>query len=265
MDTSAPIGVFDSGIGGLSVWKELVKELPLESIVYVADSANAPYGTKSKAFITGRSRKIARFLIEQHCKLIVVACNTATGAAISALRREFNVPFVGVEPAVKPAAMASKTGHVGILATARTFRGEHFQRSIGLYGSSVELHVQIGTGLVERVEQGLIQTHETRKLLEDYLLPMVEDGIDQLVLGCTHYPFLISVIQEILPAGITIIDPSPAVARQTRKVLEQNSGLCGSSNVPRYQFCTTGDPAGLLAVSGSLTGLINPEVQVIAL
>ncbi|TSA38664.1 MAG: glutamate racemase [Porphyromonadaceae bacterium] len=254
METSAPIGVYDSGIGGLSVWNELRKELSAESMIYVADSANAPYGTKSRSFITGRSREITRFLIDQGCKLIVVACNTATGAAITTLRREFNLPFVGVEPAVKPAAMKSKTGHVGVLATAQTFKGEHFKRSIGLFAHSVELHERAGTGLVELIENGMIDSPETKELLIKYLIPMVEQGIDQLVLGCTHYPFLIPIIQGILPAGIRIIDPAPAVARQTRKVLEEHKGLNSKLSVVGYRFYTTGDPASLSRVLEQLTG-----------
>jgi len=223
-------------------------------MIYVADSAHSPYGTKSKSFITGRSREITRFLIDQGCKLIVIACNTATGAAITTLRREFNLPFVGVEPAVKPAAMESKTGHIGVLATAQTFKGEHFKRSMGLYAYSVELHERAGTGLVELIENGMINSPETKELLIKYLLPMVEQGIDQLVLGCTHYPFLIPIIQGILPAGIRIIDPAPAVARQTRKVLEEHNGLNTSSEVIGYQFYTTGDTEGLSKVMAQLTG-----------
>ncbi|MCX6224621.1 MAG: glutamate racemase [Bacteroidia bacterium] len=255
MDTAAPIGVFDSGIGGLSVWNELVREIPDESIIYVADSAHAPYGTKSRSFITRRSRAITRFLTDQGCKLIVVACNTATGAAITTLRREFNVPFIGVEPAVKPAAMESKTGHIGVLATAQTFKGEHFKRSIRLYTHSVEVHEKAGTGLVELIENGMIDSPETRELLVKYLMPMVEQGIDQLVLGCTHYPFLIPVIQEILPAGIRIIDPAPAVARQTRKVLEEQNGLNSSYrlSVVDYQFFSTGDSGKLSRALEQLT------------
>lgn len=254
MDNAAPIGVFDSGIGGLSVWNELVREMPVESIIYVADSANAPYGTKSRSFITDRSRVIARFLIDQGCKVIVVACNTATGAAISTLRHEFNLPFIGVEPAVKPAARLSKTGHIGVLATAQTFKGEHFKRSLGLYAQTVELHERAGTGLVELIEKGQIDFPETRELLAKYLLPMVNQGIDQLVLGCTHYPFLIPVIKKILPAGIRIIDPSPAVARQTRKVLEENNGLNTMSPVAGYRFFCTGDTEQFSRVLTQLTG-----------
>ena len=254
MDTSAPIGVFDSGTGGLSVWTELVSELPHESMIYVADSVHAPYGTKTRSFITDRSSAITTFLTGQGCKLIVVACNTATGAAITTLRREFNIPFIGVEPAVKPAAMESKTGHIGVLATAQTFKGEHFKRSIGLYADSVELHVRAGTGLVELIENGMIDSPETKELLIKYLMPMVDKGIDQLVLGCTHYPFLIPVIREILPAGIRIIDPAPAVARQTRKVLEESNGLNSRLSVIGYQFYSTGDTGKLRSAIAQFAG-----------
>jgi glutamate racemase len=262
MDSSKPIGVFDSGIGGLSVWNELIREIPNESMIYVADSANAPYGTKSRGFITGRSREITRFLISQGCKLIVVACNTATGAAITDLRREFNLPFIGVEPAVKPAAMESKTGHIGILATAQTFKGEHFKRSIGLYADSVELHEMVGTGLVELIENGMVDSPETRALLIRYLLPMIERGIDHLVLGCTHYPFLIPVIREILPSGIRIIDPAPAVARQTRKVLEKQDLLNPRLSVNGYRFYTTGEPEKFSRVLEQLTGEAHHVIQI---
>lgn len=253
MITSAPIGVFDSGIGGLSVWNELVREIPGESVIYVADSANAPYGTKSRSFITARSSAISNFLIDHGCKIIVVACNTATGAAITALRKEFDIPFIGVEPAVKPAALASMTGHIGVLATAQTFKGEHFKRSIKLYSHTVEVHERAGTGLVELIESGRMDSAETKELLKQYLIPMVEKGIDQLVLGCTHYPFLIPIIREILPAGINVIDPAPAVARQTKKVLEINGGLNGVSAVSQYQFYTTGSPENLSLILNQLT------------
>jgi glutamate racemase len=260
MNAFSPIGVFDSGIGGLSVWKELASMLPGESMIYLADSAHAPYGTKSKKYITERSRVITSFLVDKGCKLIVVACNTATGAAISALRREFDVPFIGVEPAVKPAALASKTGHIGVLATARTFKGEHFKRTSGMFAGAVEVHVQAGTGLVELIEAGLLKSRETHDLLEQYLRPMIDSGIDQLVLGCTHYPFLIPMIRNILPAGVNIIDPAPAVARQTRKVLENFSGLNPGPNSPVYQFFTTGDPGPLELILKQVAGNQCAEV-----
>jgi glutamate racemase len=261
MDAPEPIGVFDSGIGGLSVWNQLVKEIPDEQIIYVADSANTPYGTKSRAFITRRSREISRFLIGQGCKLIVVACNTATGAAITVLRREFDVPFIGVEPAVKPAARESKTGHIGVLATAQTFKGEHFKRSIGLFSQSVEVHERAGSGLVDLIEKGMLDTPETRELLKRYLSPMIDQGIDQLVLGCTHYPFLIPAIRDILPPGIRIIDPAPAVARQTRRVLEEQNGLNTVLPVIGNRFYTTGDPGILSKMIALLTGEMYPVTR----
>jgi glutamate racemase len=254
MDISAPIGVFDSGIGGLSVWNQLVREIPGESVIYVADSAHAPYGNKSRKFIIGRSRMITAFLIGQGCKLIVVACNTATGAAITQLRREFDIPFIGVEPAVKPAARDSKTGHIGVLATSQTFRGEHFKRSIGLFAQSVQLHERAGNGLVELIENGNMDSEEVRLLLLQYLLPMVDQGIDQLVLGCTHYPFLIPMIAEILPPDVRIIDPAPAVARQTRKVLEEHHSIHDGGGKPEYHFYTTGDPGRLANAILRFTG-----------
>jgi glutamate racemase len=247
MQTSASIGVFDSGIGGLSVWKELVDQLPNESTIYVADSAHAPYGTKTKKYIQDRSRAITRFLLDQDCKLIVVACNTATGAAISKLRKEFEVPFIGVEPAIKPAALASRSGHIGVLATVQTFRGEHFKRTSGLYANQVSVHVQAGTGLVELIEAGKIESEETSTLLHSFLDPMIQSGVDQLVLGCTHYPFLIPVIRKIIPTGMVVIDPAPAVARQTKRVLE-HTGLLNNSRVQTgHRFLTTGDPDSMRA------------------
>jgi glutamate racemase len=262
MTTLDPIGVFDSGIGGLSVWNELVKEIPNESLIYFADSANAPYGTKSKEFIVGRSRAITEYFVDRGCKLVVMACNTATGSAISTLRREFSIPFVGVEPAIKPAAMDSKTGHIGVLATAQTFKGEHFMRSIQLFGQSVEVHETVGTGLVELIEEGMVQSRQTRDLLNRYLKPMIDQRIDHLVLGCTHYPFLIPVLREILPEGIQIVDPAPAVARQTRKVLTDMGVLNPGISAPAFRFLTTGEPLFLSDVITQITGEHHQVTQV---
>jgi glutamate racemase len=242
MEKSGSIGVFDSGIGGLSVWKELRLVLPNESTLYISDSAHAPYGTKTRKYIQDRSRSLTRHLIEQGCKIIVVACNTATGAAISKLRQEFDVPFIGVEPAIKPAALASKSGHIGVLATVQTFKGEHFRRTSGLYADKVRVHVQAGTGLVELIESGRLDSEETLNLLHSFLDPMVEAGVDQLVLGCTHYPFLIPVIRAFIPKTVTVIDPAPAVARQTKRVLEHHGILLKQKAESRHVFLTTGDP-----------------------
>jgi glutamate racemase len=258
MDTRASIGIFDSGIGGLTVWNQLVSELPNESMLYVADSEHAPYGNKPSHYILDRSRTITRFLIGQGCKLVVVACNTATGAAISRLREEFNVPFVGVEPAIKPAASHTKTGHIGILATEQTFKGEHFTRSMGIFSRTVEVEVRVGAGLVELIESGKIRSDETRELLIRYLEPMLSKNIDQLVLGCTHYPFLIPLIRELIPDSVAIIDPAPAVAKQTRRVLEDNCGLTECSSPPSLTFFSTGDPAILAGAITVLSGINLP-------
>lgn len=257
MDKRHIIGVFDSGVGGLSVWRELIRELPGESFLYVADNLYAPYGNKPRDFIIERSQVISRFLIGQGAGLIVVACNTATGAAISRLRQEFPIPFVGVEPAVKPAALESATGHIGVLATAQTFNGEHFQRTFRLYSRSVKVHVRAGDGLVELVEGGMARSDEARALLESYLGPMIEVGIDHLVLGCTHYPFLIPVIREILPPGVQIIDSAPAVARQARRVLEVSGLAIESFDKTPNRFYTTGDTTPLSRMLESL-GLNSP-------
>jgi glutamate racemase len=254
MDSAAPIGVFDSGIGGLTVFKEIAAVLPHESMIYIADSGFAPYGTRTKQYITTRSRLLTRYLLDQGCKLIVLACNTATGASISTLRKEFPVPFIGVEPAIKPAVLASKSGHVGVLATEQTFKGEHFKRTSERFNGSAQVHVQAGNGLVELIESGRSESEEARTLLERYLTPMIRAGVDQLVLGCTHYPFLIPLINKMIPSGVTVIDPAPAVARQTRKVLESSGGINEGKGQPEYTFFTTGDPVQLEAMVQQVAG-----------
>ena len=175
--------------------------------------------------------------------MVVVACNTATGAAISSLREDYAVPFIGVEPAVKPAALESYTGHIGVLATQQTFQGEHFQRTAGIFATQVEVHVQPGDGLVELIEEGMTRPHKISQLLHEYLLNLVSHNIDQLVLGCTHYPFLIPMIEEILPSTVTIHDPAPAVARQAMNVLEELGLQQEAGNAVELTYYTTGDVA----------------------
>lgn len=250
MSKSAPIGVFDSGVGGLSVVRQLVERLPLESIVYYADSKHAPYGSKSPGDVMQYAEDISEELIRQDAKLIVVACNTATGIAIHHLRKQYNIPFIGMEPAVKPAAKRSKTGKIGVLATANTFEADHFNQTRNQYANHVEIFMTVGHGLVELVEAGKSKSDNARKLLEDYLIPMLEEGIDQLVLGCTHYPFLISLIREILPKNIKIHDPAPAVARQTKRVLKEMGLLKTGNEKPEYRFLSSGDDKVLLELAG---------------
>lgn len=236
--SAQPIGIFDSGIGGLSVWKEIHQLLPNESSVYLADSMNAPYGEKPKDRIIGFSIKNTELLLEQDCKLIVVACNTATTNAISLLRERYPVPFIGIEPATKPAAVQTKTKKIGILATKGTLASELFLQTSSKYRGSVEIIETIGTGLVPIIESG--QLEDARPLLEEYLIPMIEHGVDSIVLGCTHYPFLKPVIRSIVPDSVTIVDSGAPVARQTKKVLESTGMLCGS-HPSSHRFYTNSD------------------------
>ena len=215
----ATIGFFDSGVGGVSVWHEVVKRLPHYVTLYVADNAHCPYGPRPPEQVQHFSRGIARFLIDRGAKLIVVACNTASAAALASLREEFDVPFVGMEPAVKPASQQTETGHIGILATKGTASGDLFRDTSERYAIGATVHIQIGEGLVERVEAGQAYLPETEELLRQYLQPMIDSNVDQVVLGCTHYAFLLPVIRRIVPEGVAVIDPGTAVARQVERVV----------------------------------------------
>ena len=235
----APIGVFDSGVGGLSVLHALRELLPNEDIIYVADQAFTPYGKRSKSEIQNRSVAISKWLIEQGCKLIVVACNTATTNAIVQLRESFQVPFVGIEPAIKPAALGSKTGVVGVLATEGTLSSKLFQNTAQDHAKDIEVISQIGHGLVALVESGKATSPEAEKQLKNDLAPMLEKPIDHLVLGCTHYPFLKETLQRILPKNVTIVDCSNAVAKQTHRLLKQHLLLQNSTGNTSYYSTTT--------------------------
>jgi glutamate racemase len=224
MTNSAPIGLFDSGIGGTSIWKEIHTLLPNEDTIYLADSKNAPYGQKSKEEIIALSKKNTEFLLNQNAKLIVVACNTATTNAIKELRASYDVPFIGIEPAIKPAAKKSETNTIGILATKGTLNSELFSRSVLNYPST-KIIEQVGLGLVQLIEEGKMDSNEMTDLLKNALQPMVEANIDYLVLGCSHYPYLIPQIKKIIPKHIKIIDSGEAVARQTKNILTENNLL----------------------------------------
>jgi glutamate racemase len=220
----APIGIFDSGVGGLSVFRAIRQELPQEAIVYLADQAHVPYGLRSLEEVRDFSAGITRFLIAQGCQLIVVACNTASAAALHDLRKSFpDISFVGMEPAVKPAAEYTQTGVVGVLATPATFQGALYSSVVERFASGVVLLQDTCPGLVGQIETGQLDTPETRNILEQALLPMLEQRIDTIVLGCTHYPFVIPLIQEIAGPAVRVIDPAPAVARQAKRVLDQRN------------------------------------------
>lgn len=217
-----PIGLFDSGIGGTSIWKEIHSILPNEETIYLSDSKYAPYGEKSKEEIIALSIKNTEYLLNHNCKIIVVACNTATTNAIDYLREHYNIPFIGIEPAIKPASIITKSNRIGILATKGTLNSKLFEQTLSKIDTNIEIIEKIGEGLVSLIERGLINSEDMHQLLTSYLQPMIKNQIDCLVLGCTHYPYLIPKIKEIIGNGITIIDSSKAVARQTKNILQQH-------------------------------------------
>ncbi|MGB1448647.1 MAG: glutamate racemase [Flavobacteriaceae bacterium] len=234
-----PIGFFDSGIGGMSLLPAVAQLLPNESIKYIADHRYAPYGNKSSKLVLSRARLITEQLIQWNCKLIVVACNTATTQIIDQLRQEYPVPFVGIEPAIKPAAATTTNGIVGILATKGTLTSELYQQSIAAYGSNISVIEQIGEGLVACVEAGAIEDETSMTLLKTHLTPLLDQNIDTLILGCTHYPFLKKSIEKLLPASITIIDNSAAIALQIKRLLEKENALAHQGLEKQQHFYST--------------------------
>ena len=239
----APIGIFDSGLGGISVWQALHDALPNESLIYLGDGARCPYGTRSRQEVRDFTFEAVGRLLTEGCKMIVVACNTATAVAIKELRESYpNIPFVGLEPAVKPAALTTKSGVIGVLATKRSLEGDHFRRAEEKYGSEVRILKAVGEGFVEAVENNLEHTSETEDMVRRVVEPLVAQGVDKLVLGCTHYPFLRSVIERVAGDGVEIIDSSEAVARRVANLLDEN-GIRAEQSKAEYQFLTFADEA----------------------
>lgn len=232
--TNNSIGIFDSGLGGLSICKEIIQLLPNESTIYLADSKNAPYGEKSKEEIIEFSIKNTELLLSLGCKLIVVACNTATTNAISVLRSKYDVPIIGIEPAIKPAALITKTGRIGVLATKGTLSSDLFLSTSSQF-EDVEIIETEGKNLVRLIEAGKLE--DTRPLLKEYLLSMIDKGVDNIVLGCSHYPFLIPLIREIIPIEINVIDSGEAVAKHTKNRLFKHNLLSENQDV-KNQFYT---------------------------
>jgi len=230
------IGVFDSGVGGISILKEITTLLPYENTIYLADSLNAPYGQKPKEKILEFSIKNTELLINKGCKIVVVACNTATTNAIAVLRQNYNIPFIGIEPAIKPAALQTKTNAIGILATKGTLSSELFHKTSQKFTEGIQVIERIGEGIVPLIEAGKINSEEMTILLKKYLNPMLDANIDYLVLGCSHYPFLIPTIKEIIGSDITIIDSGEAVARQTKSILTKHRLLNSSTTTPQHQL-----------------------------
>lgn len=252
----APIGIFDSGVGGLSVLRALRAQLPHESILYVADQGHVPYGSRPLEEVRAFSVAITRFLIEQGAKMIIVACNTASAAALHHLRATFTpIPFVGMEPAVKPAAEQTRSGVVGVLATPATFQGELYASVVERFASNVKLLQDTCPGLVRQIEKGALNDAATRTILEHALCPMLAQGMDTVVLGCTHYPFVIPLIQQIVGPEVRVIDPAPAVARQAARVLAEARLNAPPATPATLRAFTSGDPTSFAAMAQRLLNL----------
>ncbi len=238
MKKNSPIGVFDSGVGGSSIWQEIHKLLPFENVIYLADSKNAPYGNKSAEEITALSIKNVEKLLELGCKIIVVACNTATTNAISTLRENYAIPIIGIEPAIKPAAIKTAAKSIGILATKGTLSSVLFSRTTREFTKDISVVEIIGEGLVPLIEAGNLDGPEMVELLKKHTKPMIEANVDYIVLGCSHYPYIIPQLKKILPENVKIIDSGEAVARQTKTVLQSLNLLREENTKPTLQFFT---------------------------
>ncbi|WP_405120263.1 glutamate racemase [Pseudomonas leptonychotis] len=250
----APIGVFDSGVGGLSVLREIRTLLPNESLLYIADSGHVPYGEKSPEFIRERCRVLAEFLLAQGAKALVLACNTATVAGVAELRERYpQLPLVGMEPAVKPAAAATTSGVVGVLATTGTLKSAKFAALLDRFASDVRVITQPCPGLVEQIEAGELDSAATRELLQGFVAPLLAEGCDTLILGCTHYPFIKPLLRSLVPESISLIDTGPAVARQVQRLLADHDLLANGTAQPT-QFWSSGEPQALQQVLPLLWG-----------
>ena len=244
--SQSPIGIFDSGVGGISVLRAIREQMPEEFVIYFGDQEHIPYGPRPMEQIRSFSEAITNFLLAQDAKIIIVACNTASAAALRYLRETFpEIHFVGMEPAVKPAAEHTHTGKVGVLATPATFQGAWYASVVERFAHGVELFQNTCPGLVQEIEQGNLSGAETRQILEGALRPMLEKNIDTVVLGCTHYPLVIPLIQAIVGESVRVIDPAPAVARQTRRLLETKGLKSASGSKGEMKFYTSGEPEKL--------------------
>ncbi|HMR98918.1 MAG TPA: glutamate racemase [Anaerolineales bacterium] len=252
---NSPIGIFDSGIGGLSVLRAIRRLMPGESIIYFGDQIHIPYGPRPMEQIGRFSEAITNFLIQQQAKIVVVACNTASAAALKDLRAKFpEMQFVGMEPAVKPAAERTQTGRVGVLATPATFQGALYASVVERFANGVELFQNTCPGLVQQIEQGNLDGKETRQILENALFPMLERNIDTVVLGCTHYPFVIPMIEQIVGENVRVIDPAPAVAKQTNRLLETGRLVNPTSAGGNVKLFTSGNVKALQSLLPILLG-----------
>jgi len=255
---NAPIGVLDSGLGGLSVWRVMRRMLPRESLLYFGDGKHCPYGPKPKEDVIGYVDEIVRFLLDRSVKLIVLACNAATAAAIETLRERYDLPFVGMEPAVKPAALTTKSGVIGILATEQTFQGELYRRTAAQYAEQVKIIEAVGEGFVELVETHRERSAEAVDAVKRVIEPMVAAGADRIVLGCTHYPFLAEAIRQVAGEDVTLIDPAPAVVRRVSILLTEHGATAAEDHKPDDDFFTNAD-------ARYRTGIVAKSVQALKL
>ncbi len=247
----APIGIFDSGLGGLSVLREIRAQLPHESLLYVADSRYAPYGEKPERFVEARTLQVCEWLVAQGCKALVIACNTATMHAVQTLRERLPLPIIGVEPGLKPAAAASRSKVVGVLATANTLRSAKFGRLLASMEGESRFVCEAGLGLVPLIEQGDVSSAAVRERLNAYLTPMLEAGADTLVLGCTHYPFLSETIRAMVGDQLALVDTGSAIARQLARKLAEHDLAAGPDAVPHHRYGSTKDAAHLRAMAAT--------------
>lgn len=250
--SAAPIGVFDSGVGGLSVLRALRAELPQEDFLYVADSRHCPYGGRTSEAIAARAVAVTDFLLGQGAKQIVVACNTATIAAVEQLRASYSVAFVGMEPAIKPAVAATRSGVVGVLATGAALAGNKLLKLIDAHAGAVRIITQPCPGLVEQVEAGALDTADTRALIERYTAPLIGAGADTMVLGCTHYPFLRPEILAAVGPQVTLLDTGAAVARRSASLLTRDGLRSDAARAGRIRWFTSGDPQALQSIGSRL-------------
>lgn len=251
------IGIFDSGVGGLSVFREIRKVLPEQGYIYYSDNAHCPYGEKSQEYIVDRAREITRLLLSKGAEIIVVACNTATAAAIATLREEFPVKFIGMEPAIKPAAALTRTGIVGVLATAGTLKADKYQNTRERWGDNIQVVEHIGQGFVELVEAGKTEGLEAEEAVETCVEPLLDAGADTIVLGCTHYPFLSDTIRKVASRlvperEIIIIDPAPAVARHLLEVMKEEGISISDFDGYSLELISSGEPTTLEKLAESL-------------
>ncbi|HEY9877385.1 MAG TPA: glutamate racemase [Leptolyngbyaceae cyanobacterium] len=260
MNSSAPIGVFDSGVGGLSVLQAIRTALPHENLCYVADSGHVPYGTKTPEYLQQRAITLTQFLLKQDAKALVIACNTATVTAVKHLRSQFSIPIIAVEPAIKPAVAITKTGVVGVIATPATLKSVQFLSLSKRYGTNVKILPQPCPHLVKQVESGDFTSSTTRTLIQQYTAPLLAENIDTLVLGCTHYPFLRPLIDEVVGTGVTIIETGEAIARQVLRILTERNLLNAKQISGKENFWTSGNVVAAQPVFSTLWGQ-SVEVQ----